>query len=101
MDKSAFQADTRYTITRRENSGKLRPANIYVYRLYDAFMIARLTEQDGFLYKIPYGDIVKIVSVQPVARQDRFAIPAAVLDEKTWQDRTVMTRYSTAPHTGK
>lgn len=101
MDKSAFKVDTRYTMTWRTPEGKLRPANFYVYRLYDKFMIARLLEKDGFLYKIPYEDVLKIVKEAPVPAQNRFYIPAAVLDEKTWKDRTVMQRYSTSPHMGK
>jgi hypothetical protein len=36
-----------------------------------------------------------------VAKEDRFYIPDAVLEEKTWKDRTVMERYSSSPHMGK
>lgn len=101
MDKNAFKQDTRYTVTWRTPEGKLRPANLYVYRLYENFMIARLTEKDGLLYKIPYSDVLKIVKEQPVGKEDQFAIPAAVLDEKVWKDRTIMQRYSSSPHMGK
>lgn len=101
MDKSAFKTDTRYAVTWRESSSKLRPANLYIYRLYEKFMIARMTDQGGLLHKIPYEDIVKIVMETPVAKQDQFYIPAAVLDEKTWKDRTTMERYSSSPHMGK
>lgn len=101
MDKSAFKPDTRYTITWRAPDGKLRPANIYVFRLYDQFMVARMTDKSGFLYKIPYEDITRIVLEKPVGERDRFLIPAAVLDEKNWKDRTVMERYSSSPHMGK
>jgi len=101
VDKSTFKQDTRYTITWRSPEGKMRPANIYVYRLYENFMIARMTEKDGLLYKIAYGDVLKIVKELPVAQENQFMIPSAVLDEKAWKDRTVMQRYSSSPHMGK
>lgn len=101
MDKSTFKQDTRYTITWRSPEGKLRPANIYVFRLYENFMIARMTENEGLLYKIPYSDVIKIVKELPVDKENQFMIPAAVLDEKVWKDRTVMQRYSSSPHMGK
>ena len=101
MDKSTFKQDTRYTITWRSPEGKLRPTNIYVFRLYENFMIARMTEKEGLLYKIPYSDVIKIVKELPVDRENQFMIPAAVLDEKVWKDRTVMQRYSSSPHMGK
>lgn len=101
MEKKDFQQDTRYVVTMRDAEGKLRPARMYVYRLYDDFMIARYTTGDGLLRKIKYEDIAKIVKVQPVAAQDRFFIPEAVLQEKAWKDRDSMFRYSTSPHMGK
>lgn len=100
LDKSAFKQDTRYTITWHKD-GKERPGNIYVYRCYDNFMIARQTEGAGFLHKIPYTDVVRIVKEHPVDNNNKFFIPAAVLDEKSWKDRTVMERYSSSPHMGK
>lgn len=101
MDKSNFKQDTRYTITLRDAEGKLRPANIYVYRLYENFMIARLTEKDGMLYKLAYTDILKIVKESAVDSENKFMIPASILDEKVWKDRTMMQRYSSSPHMGK
>ena len=101
MEKNDFKPDTRYTVTWRDGNGKLRPGNFYVYRVYEKFMIARMTDKSGLLLKIPYDDIVKIVREFPVNKQDQFYIPAAVLDEKVWKDRTVMERYSSAPHLGK
>lgn len=101
MDKSSFRPHTRYTLTWQDAEGKLRPINIYVYQLYDKFMIARMTEKDGLLYKIAYDDIIKIVHERAVEKEDQFYIPAAVLDEKAWQDRSVMQRYSTSPAAGK
>ena len=101
MDKTEFKTDTRYKITWRDMEGKLRPANVYVYRLYEKFMIARMTDKGGLLHKIPYENVVKIVHEIDVPKQNHFYIPAAVLDEKNWKDRTVMDRYSSSPHMGK
>lgn len=102
MEKSAFKEDTRYTITWRDPAtGKLRPANIYVFRLYDKFMIARMTEGDGLLRKIRYEDVIKIVHEKPVPKEGRYFVPAAVLDEKNWASRSVMEHYSSAPRLGK
>ncbi len=101
MDKADFQPDTRYTITWRAPDGKLRPANIYVYRCYDNFMIARMTDKAGLLHKIPYEDVIKIVRTHPVDKQNAYYIPPQVLEEKLWKDRSVMERYSTSPHMGK
>jgi hypothetical protein len=101
VDKSAFKENTRYTITWRAADGKLRPANIYVYKMYESFMIARMTDKSGFLHKIAYEDVTKIVKEMAVSKQDQFYIPGAVLEEKNWKDRTVMERYSSSPHMGK
>jgi len=101
LKKDDFAPHTRYTVTWRDPQGRLRPANIYVYRLYDSFMIARMTDQSGVLYKFAYEDIVKIVKINAVAKEDQFYIPDAVLKESTWTDRTSMQRYSSSPHMGK
>ena len=101
MDKSSFKENTRYTITLRAADGKMRPANIYVYKMFDATMIARMTDSGGLLHKIAYTDVLKIVKEKSVDKENQFSIPAAVLDEKVWKDRTVMERYSSSPHMGK
>ncbi|MHB1676131.1 MAG: hypothetical protein ACYCSS_01165 [Sulfuriferula sp.] len=101
MNKSNFKENTRYTITWRTADGKLRPANIYVYKMFETAMIARMTDKSGFLYKINYDDITKIVMEIPVNKENQYTIPAAVLDEKIWKDRTMMERYSSSPHMGK
>lgn len=101
MDKSNFKENTRYTITWRAPDGKLRPANIYVYKMFDNAMIARMTDKSGLLHKIPYDDVIKIVKEQAVDKENQFVIPAAVLEEKVWKDRSVMERYSSSPHMGK
>ena len=101
MNKSNFKENTRYTITWRTADGKLRPANIYVYKMFETAMIARMTDKSGFLYKINYDDITKIVMEIAVSKENEFRIPAAVLDEKIWKDRTMMERYSSSPNMGK
>ncbi len=101
MDKESFQENTRYTITWRAPDGKLRPANIYVYKTFAQAMIARMTDKSGLLHKIGYEDIVRIVKTNPVDKESQYTIPSAILDEKLWKDRTVMERYSSAPHVGK
>ena len=101
MQKDDFKENVRYTITLRAADGKLRPANIYVYKLFATAMIVRMTDKSGFLHKIAYDDVTKIVKTLAVDSQHQFFIPAPVLDEKTWKDRNVMERYSSAPHMGK
>ncbi len=101
MKKDDFKPDTRYTVAWRDYDGKVRPANLYVYRLYDAFMIARKTDHSGFLYKIGYDQILRIVKEIPVSKELQFRIPDAVLKESSWTDRTVMERYSSSPALGK
>ena len=101
MDKSNFKENTRYTITWRAPDGKMRPANIYVYKMFETAMIARMTDSGGLLHKIAYADVLKIVMEKAVDKENQFSIPAAVLDEKAWKDRSVMERYSSSPHMGK
>lgn len=101
MKKEDFQSHTRYTVTRRDGTGALRPANFYVFRVYDEFMIARATDASGLLHKIAYSDIVKIVRSTAVPPEHRFYIPDAVLKESVWRDRVHMERYSTSPDLGK
>lgn len=101
MEKKDFSPDIRYTITLRDASGRLRPANIYVFRLYNDFMIARMTDKEGLLHKIKYIDITKIVKTVPVPKENRFSIADAILMEKVWTERTRMERYSSSPAAGK
>jgi hypothetical protein len=100
VKKDDFKTHTRYTVTLRDQ-GRLKPANLYVYRLYGAFMIARHTDQAGLLCKLAYDDVVKIVKEQPVPQEDQFHIPDAVLKEDNWTERTIMEHYSSSPHMGK
>jgi hypothetical protein len=101
MDKSDFQADFRYTIAWQPPGGRAMPATIYVYRAHDAFMIVRGGGTDGALRKIGYGEVLKIVAAEPVSPDKRRAVPAALLDEKTWSDRTTMAHYASSPALGK
>ena len=101
MDKSNFSTDTRYTLTLRDASGKTRAANLYVYRVYDQFMVARSTSGDGLLRKIPYSDVEKVVNQKPVDAKERFTFPAALLDEKNWRDKSEMQVYASSAARGK
>lgn len=101
MDKNHFKPDTRYTITWRGPDGKAQPANIYVYRVYDNFLVTRWTGADGLLRKITYPEILRIVSVKEVGANERYCVPAQLLDEKTWRDRVAMAHYSSSPRLGK
>ncbi|HSN38962.1 MAG TPA: hypothetical protein VLT92_02095 [Burkholderiales bacterium] len=101
MDKNDFKPDTRYTVTWRAPDGKVQPANIYVYRVFENFLVARLTGADGLLRKITYPEILKIVSAKTVEPGRRYAIPGPLLDEQTWRDRVVMAHYSSSPRLGK
>ena len=102
MDKSDFSPDTRYTLAWRDPAtGNVRPCSIYVFRVYDAFMIARPTGGDALLRKIGYSEVVKIAAAQPVALRDRYMVPAAVLEEQAWRERDVMSHYATSPALGK
>lgn len=101
VDKTAFKSDTRYTLTLRDSQGTPRPINVYVYRVYDKFMVARAMSGDGLVRRIDYGVVEKIVAEQPVAANERFVLPAAMLDESSWRDRTVMQHYASSPARGK
>lgn len=50
------------------------------YRVYDDFMVARLTGSDGLLRKIVYPDALKIAKETPVDGNRRYLLPAALLD---------------------
>jgi len=101
LDKNDFQADTQYTLTIRDQSNRLHPADVYAMRLHDDGLIVRMKGKDAMLRKIAYGDIVKIVKTIAVTKQNRLCVPEALLVEKTWKNRTEMTHYSSSPHSGK
>lgn len=101
MEKADFEPDTRYAVTWRDEQGKLRPMNIYVYRTYDEFMVTRMTDKDGLLRRIAYSDVVKVVKTIPVRLEDRFFLPDATLAEANWKDRSIMQSYASSPHMGK
>lgn len=101
MDKNDFQADTRYTISWQRPGGRAMPAAIYVCKTHDAFMIARAGGTDGALHKIGYGEVLKVVSAEPVPPEKRRSVSPAMLDEKTWCDRTTMAHYASSPALGK
>lgn len=101
MKKADFHQDKRYTLTIKDENGKMRPSNLYVMRLHDDGMIVRMTDGDGRLTKISYESVIKIVSEKNVPKQDRFYIPDAVLAEANWKDRKTLDHYSSSPHMGK
>jgi len=101
MDQAAFKADTRYTLTWRDRAGRERPLNVYVYRVYEKFMIVRETSGPGLVRKVAFDDVIRIVHETSVAPEARFFLPAAVLEEKNWRERTEMQHYASAPGLGK
>lgn len=101
MDKQAFKPDTRYTLACRDAGGRVRPLNVYVYRVYDRFMVARDAGAAGLVRRIDYDDVERIVAASEVAPAARFFLPAGVLDEQSWRDRREMQHYASAPGRGK
>lgn len=101
MNKTDFKPDTRYTITWRAPDGRVQPANLYVYRVYDGFLVARLTGADGLLRKITYPEVLRIVATAEVPANDRYFVPAALLDEKFWRERETLEHYASSPDRGK
>lgn len=103
MEKSDFEVNGHYSVTLRGADGRLRPANLYVHLLADAYMIARHTSGGdvGMLVKLGYDDVVKLVRKLPVADRKRFMLPEALLKPKVWETRTSMRAYSSAPGLGK
>jgi hypothetical protein len=53
------------------------------------------------LHKIALSDVVRIVAAHPVAPPERYMVPAALLDEKMWREREVMSHYASSPARGK
>ena len=98
---SDFNQDTRYTLTAKDENGKLRPMNVYVMRLHKDGMIVRMTDKDAGLVKLPYEDVVKIVAKKEIPEQNRYYIPDAVLAENNWKGRRSLQHYSSSPHMGK
>lgn len=101
MEKKDFAEGVRYAVTLRDESGKLRPANFYVYKCFDEFMIVRMTDKAALLHKIKYEDVTKIVKTIEVSSPKKFMLPEAVLSPKTWATRTTMQVYGSAPGLGK
>lgn len=101
LEKNDFAEGVRYAVTLRDEGGKLRPANFYVYKCFDDFMIARMTDKAGLLHKLKYEDVIKIVKTIPVSSPKKFMLPDAVLNPKAWASRTTMQVYGSAPGLGK
>ncbi len=101
MNKNSFKENTRYTITYRDETGKLRPENIYVFKLHDEYMIARFTDRSAELCKIPYQNVIKIVKTIEVPPSAQFMVPSELLSKQNWQDKTCMKVYGSSPRVGK
>ncbi|MEK8090419.1 hypothetical protein [Thermithiobacillus plumbiphilus] len=101
MEQKDFNEHTRVTVTWRDEDGKLRPGNFYVYKLFKDSMIVRARDKEGLLRKLPYADVLKIVKTERVDPEFRFTLPNAILDEKIWKSRTTMFHASSAPNLGK
>jgi hypothetical protein len=101
MEKQDFKPDTRYTISWRNPAGKVLPAQIYVYRAHDNFMVARMTSEAGVLRRIGYDEVLRVAKESPVEPVARLGLPAALLDEKFWRDRVTLDHYASSPATGK
>ena len=101
MEKNDFQENTKYAVTYKDENGKLRPGNFFVYRLYDDFMIVRNTDKSSFLHKLQYEDVLRIVKTIKVDNYHHFTLPEAVLEQKAWEGRDTMQTYTSAPGLGK
>ena len=101
VDKSNFRPDTAYTITWKDANGVPRPVNMYVYRAYDGFLVARVTMGAGALRRIAYDEILKIVAEHPTAGAKMRYVPPVLLEEKFWRDRTDLAHYASSPELGK
>lgn len=101
LEKKDFAQHVRYTVTLKDENGKLRPANFYAMRLHEDGMVVRFTEKAGALRKIAYADVIKIVHKEDVTPQYRYYVPDAVLHENNWKDRKELAHYSSMPHAGK
>jgi len=101
LEKNDFAEGMRYAATLKDANGKLRPANFFVYKLFDDFMIARMTDKAGLVHKIAYADVVKIVKTIKVASPKHFMLPDQLLNPKIWATRTTMQAYGSAPGLGK
>ncbi len=100
MNKTRFQPHTAYTVTLAATLERPRPANIYVYRAYEAFLVVR-ESSDGMLRKLPYENVARIVSESAIPPERRYHVPDALLDEKFWCSRSSLEHYSSSPHAGK
>ncbi|AHE97498.1 hypothetical protein [Thioalkalivibrio paradoxus] len=103
MEKRAFRPDGHYAVTLRSRGGQLCPANLYVHRVENGYMIARHTsgQNIGLLVKLRYDDVVRIVRTHPVLDRKRFMLPEALLKPQLWESRDSMRTYPSAPGLGK
>lgn len=101
MEKKDFNQDTRYTVTLRDEEGKLRPANLYVMRMHEDGMVVRMTDKAAQLIKVKYENIIKIVKTEKIEEQNHYTTPDIVLSEEHWKGKTSIDHYANASHMGK
>lgn len=101
MDKTHFKPDTRYLISWRGPDGRLQPAELYVFRAYDDFLVVRPSGPDARPRKIGYSEVAKIVAVKEVPPEGRYRLPAALLEEAFWREREVLEHHAGSPARGK
>jgi len=101
LDKTLFRPDTACTITWKDAGGTPRPLNIYIYRVYDGFLVARVTMGAGPLRRIGYDEILRIVAEHPAEGAKQRHVPPVLLEEKFWRDRTELAHYASSPALGK
>ena len=99
--KQDFSEGTRYALTVRDADGRQRPANVYVFRLHDDFMVVRNTAGDGLLRKLGYDEVQRIVSATPAAPSEQLSVPDAMLQATFWKDRQSCAAYGSSPARGK
>jgi hypothetical protein len=101
LDSTRFRPDTAYTVTWLDPGGVPRPLNIYVYRVYQEFLVARVTMGAGALRRIGHEEILRIVEEHPASGAKQRHVPSVLLEEKFWRDRTELEHYASSPALGK
>ncbi|MCL6645962.1 MAG: hypothetical protein K6U88_13515 [Dehalococcoidia bacterium] len=96
-----FRPDTICTVVLRDATGRERPVMLYVHRAYPDFLVARSLEAEGLLRKIAYSDVARVLEAREVSARERRPLPAALLEEKLWRERTELLHYASRPDRGK
>lgn len=96
-----FRPDTVCTVVLRDAAGRERPASFYVHRAYPEFFVARALEAEGLLRKIAYAEVARVLEAREAAPRERRPLPAALLEERLWRERTELQHYASRPDRGK